>query len=93
MKLSIGKRWNPIAMGGLAAADEFLIFADESVRMMNYEEERMYFLVTLGYHIASTINFLIIDMTKADYAGGFNMLAHHLATCLLCTGGFCMNYI
>ena len=59
---------------------------------MNYEEDRLYFLSTLGYHVASTINFLI-DMTKADYAGGFNMLAHHLATCLLLSGGFMMNYI
>ena len=93
MKLSIGKRWNPIAMGGLAAADEFLIFSDESTRKMNYEEERMYSLVTFGYHVASTIYFLAVDMTKADYCGGYNMLAHHLATCLLCAGGFSMNYV
>lgn len=31
-KLCIGKRWNPIAMGGLAASDEFLIFSNWSTR-------------------------------------------------------------
>jgi hypothetical protein len=32
LKLCIGKRWNPVAMGGLATADEFLLFSDWSTR-------------------------------------------------------------
>ena len=58
------------------------------------EEERLWALVMLGYHVASTISFFIdISGNKTDYAGSFNMLAHHLATCLLYFGGITMNYI
>lgn len=32
LRLSIGQRWNPVAMGGLAAPDEFLIFSDWATR-------------------------------------------------------------
>jgi hypothetical protein len=53
---------------------------DELRRGSSLQSSSSRWAIVLGYHVASTITFLI-DMSTADYAGGFKMLAHHLATC------------